>query len=295
MFDFTLSRRRLLALAALSPLLTAPGVSRAATPDLRRIVALEWLPVELLLALGVMPLAVADARNYRLWVGEPALPPEVIDVGLRTEPNLELLSQLRASLIVYSAGYGPSVEKIERIAPGMGIRFSDGSRPLSSARRSLTELGERLDLRLRVRAHLNQFDAFIESGKTRFAPWRGRPILLMSLMDARHALIIGKNSLFQQVMDTLGLENAWSGEVNFWGSAVVGLERLAAVDAEQVVCFAHGDDAQMSQVAATPLWQAMPFVRKGRFTRVQPVWFYGATLSAMHFCRVLDRALRGHS
>jgi hypothetical protein len=56
-------------------------------------VALEWLPVELMLALGVTPYGVADIPNYNLWVNEPALPDSVIDIGLRTEPNLELLTQ----------------------------------------------------------------------------------------------------------------------------------------------------------------------------------------------------------
>jgi iron complex transport system substrate-binding protein len=43
---------------------------------------------------------------------------------------------------------------------------------------------------------------------------------------------------------------------------------------------------------ATPLWQAMPFVREGA-SSAPAVWFYGATLSAMHFARVLDNALGG--
>ncbi len=68
---------------------------------------LEWLPAELLLALGVTPYGVADIPNYRLWVNEPALHDSVIDVGLRTEPNLELLTQMKPSFIVWSAGYGP--------------------------------------------------------------------------------------------------------------------------------------------------------------------------------------------
>lgn len=53
--------------------------------------ALEWLPAERLLVLGVMPLGVAEIPNYRLWVAEPQLPESVIDVGFRTEPNMELL------------------------------------------------------------------------------------------------------------------------------------------------------------------------------------------------------------
>jgi iron complex transport system substrate-binding protein len=47
----------------------------------------------------------------------------------------------------------------------------------------------------------------------------------------------------------------------------------------------------MAQVTSTPLWQSMPFVRKNRFHRVPQVWFYGGTLSAMRFSRLLSSAL----
>lgn len=55
--DFMISRRRLLTAMALSPLLWKMNPARAAAIDPQRIVALEWLPVELLLALGVTPTA----------------------------------------------------------------------------------------------------------------------------------------------------------------------------------------------------------------------------------------------
>ena len=83
-----ISRRRLLTAMALSPLLWQMNTAHAAAIDPNRIVALEWLPVELLLALGIVPYGVADTINYRLWVSEPPLPDSVIDVGLRTEPTL---------------------------------------------------------------------------------------------------------------------------------------------------------------------------------------------------------------
>ena len=61
-----ITRRRLLAALALTPWLNALPL-RAALPEQQRIIALEWLPTELLLALGVAPLAVADTRNYNVW------------------------------------------------------------------------------------------------------------------------------------------------------------------------------------------------------------------------------------
>lgn len=287
-----INRRQLLAALALSPLLLNMSTAQAATIDPHRIVALEWLPTELLLALGVTPLGVADMNNYRAWVGEPQLPASVIDVGLRTEPNLELLTQLKPSLILYSAGYGPSPEKMTRIAPGLGFNFNDGSgKPLTVARNSLTELGEKLGMQQAAKDHLNKFDNYITEMKPRFASRGETPVLLMTLLDSRHALVVGNNSLFQQVMDLLGVKNAWQGETNFWGTAVVGLERLAAIKNADVICFDHNNDAEMEKVMATPLWNAMPFVRQQRFQRVPAVWLYGATISAMNFTTMLAKAV----
>lgn len=294
MSDLTISRRRLLTAMALSPLLWKMGTAHAAAAiNNDRIVALEWLPVELLLALGVTPYGVADIPNYRLWVNEPSLPDSVIDIGLRTEPNLELLTQMKPSYLVWSAGYGPSEEKLARIAPGRGFSFSDGKAPLTQARHSLNEMAQLLNLEAAARQHLDHFDSVIDSYKPRFAGRGDRPLLMITLLDARHVLVFGKNCLFQEVMDRYGINNAWEGEMTFWGSTAIGIDRLAAFRDVDVLCFDHGNEREMQTLMKTPLWQAMPFVRQQRFQRVPAVWFYGATLSAMHFARVLESALGG--
>lgn len=288
-----LSRRRLLTLMALSPILWKMGGAQAATIDPKRIVALEWLPVELLLALGIMPYGVADVPNYNLWVNEPALPDTVIDIGLRTEPNLELLTQMKPSYLFWSSGYGPSADKLARIAPGRGFTFSDGKKPLAMARHSLNEMAQLLNLEAAAARHLAEFDALVERATPRFARRRERPLLMITLLDERHVLAFGPNCLFQELLDEFGIRNAWHGETTFWGSVAVGIDRLAEYKEADVICFDHGNDREMQKLMATPLWQAMPFVRAGRFQRVPAVWFYGATLSAMHFIRVLDGALGG--
>lgn len=288
-----ITRRRLLTAMALSPLLWQMNSAQAAAVDPKRIVALEWLPVELLLALGITPYGVADVPNYRLWVNQPPLPDSVIDVGLRTEPNLELLTEMKPSFMVWSAGYGPAPEKLARIAPGRGFSFSDGKKPLAVARQSLQEMAQLLNLQTAAERHLAQYDTVIASLKPRFIHRGARPVLLTSLLDSRHMLVFGPNSLFQDVLDEYGIPNAWQGETNFWGSTAVGIDRLAAYKNVDVLCFDHGNDKEMDALMSTPLWQAMPFVRAGRFQRVPAVWFYGATLSAMHFARILDTALGG--
>jgi iron complex transport system substrate-binding protein len=294
MLDPTLiSRRRLLTALALSPLLLKMNTARAASIDPHRIVALEWLPVELMLALGIAPYGVADIPNYNMWVNEPKIPASTIDIGLRTEPNLELLTQMKPSFLVWSAGYGPSPETLARIAPGRGFTFSDGKKPLTMARHSINEMAQLLDREAAAKQHLDHFDGFIDSLKPRFAARGNRPLLMVTLLDVRHVLVFGKNCLFQEVLDRFAITNAWEGEMTFWGSTTVGIDRLAQFRDVDVLCFDHGNDREMQTLMSTPLWQAMPFVREQRFQRVPAVWFYGATLSAMHFARVLDGALGG--
>lgn len=295
--DIDQRRRRLLTALMLSPMVLsswshAAVAQRATLPDLSRIVALEWLPAELLLALGITPLGVAEIHNYQLWVTEPTLPEQVIDVGFRTEPNMELLAELRPSLIVYSAGYGPSVEKMSRIAPTMGFTFNnEAGRPLSMGKASIQQLGQALGMEAAAERHLQAFSQFMQQAKGRLQAYRRRPLLLFTFIDSSHVLIIAKNSLFQEVLDELGIENAWREETSFWGSVVVGIERLAEIQDANALCFGHGDEAMMAKVARSPIWQALPFVRQQRWQRVPAVWLYGSTLSAMRFCRVLEQAL----
>ncbi|WP_304165059.1 Fe(3+)-hydroxamate ABC transporter substrate-binding protein FhuD [Lonsdalea britannica] len=290
-FASGLSRRRFLTALLLSPCAYALR-GQAASVDVHRIVALEWQPLELLMALGVTPLGVADKHNYQRWVKSPTLPDSVVDVGLRTEPNLELLTQLRPSLLLYADGFGPSPSQMARIAPGMGFSFINGDDgPLESARRSLRALGDRLNLRPAAEQHLASFSRFLQQARVNLRAYTHRPLLLFTVMDARHVLILGRNSLFQSVMDELGIENAWQGETNAWGSLIVGMEKLATLSADiDALCFDHGNGALMDEVAANPLWQALPFVRHQRWQRVEPVWFYGGTLSAMRFCETLANA-----
>ncbi|MDQ4429233.1 Fe(3+)-hydroxamate ABC transporter substrate-binding protein FhuD [Yokenella regensburgei] len=290
-----ISRRRLLTAMALSPLLLKMAPAQAAAIDPRRIVALEWLPTELLLALGVTPYGVADIPNYQRWVNEPVLPDTVIDVGLRTEPNLELLTEMKPSYMVWSSGYGPSPEKLMKIAPGRGFTFSDGKSPLAMARKSLVEMSQLLGLEAAGRRHLDEYDHFIARHKPRFARRGGRPLLMLSQLDARHMLVFGPNSLFQPILDDYGIVNAWQGKTNFWGSQVVGIDRLGEFKDVDVICFEHGNTLAMQKLQATPLWQAMPFVRQQRFRTAPAVWFYGATLSAMNFVTILDNTLGGQA
>jgi ferric hydroxamate transport system substrate-binding protein len=287
-------RRRRGIIKLLAGLTFLPGsvdasLSSASSVQDGGIAATEWLPLEMLLTLGIAPLAVSEAANYMSLVQQPPLPAGVIELGLRTEPNVELLAALRPSLIVYAEGYGPTPSLYDAIAPTLGISFSDrNGRPLATTSAALLTLGDRVGRSSRARDVLSTLYNCITSLHETVASRTLSPILFMALVDARHALVFGKNSLFLNVMDKAGIRGGWQGETNFWGSAVVGIERLSAIRDSDVYCFTEqNDNALMEELSSTALWKAMPFVRSGRFHRVPGLWYYGGPLTAMRFCHLL--------
>nr|WP_314420277.1 Fe(3+)-hydroxamate ABC transporter substrate-binding protein FhuD [uncultured Erwinia sp.] len=280
-------RRRLLTALALLPLLPLTP-ARAALPQ--RIIALEWLPLEMLFALGVTPLGAADTHDYSIWVGEPAIPPTVLDIGRRSEPNLEYIAELRPDLLLYSEGYGPRSSQLNAIAPSMEFSFtSEQGEPLRTVSDGLRRLADRLDKTQAGQAHLAWFDRQLEEARGQLAGFRRQPLLVFTLVDDRHVMILGKNSLFGNVMARLGIENAWQGDDNGWGTAMVGLQRLATLPPLRAICLDHRDEQARARVAATPLWQAIPFVRDNMLRTVPALWIFGATLSALRFCRMLQQ------
>ncbi|MDR0219641.1 MAG: Fe(3+)-hydroxamate ABC transporter substrate-binding protein FhuD [Enterobacteriaceae bacterium] len=302
-YNSGVNRRHFLAALALSPL-WGSSLVRAATaphitpshPDLKRIAVLEWLPADLLMALGVIPLAVADIHNYNLWVQQPALPSGVIDLGTRAEPNMELLQQLAPSLILYTQNYGPSIEKMSSIAPIMGFSLKDPHQTqLTLAFNSLKRLAERLELNHQYDLHLRYFQQQIEQSQQRLRSWKNVPILLFTLLNNDNVMVFGKGSIFQDVMDKLGLQNAWQGKVNAFGNQTIGIEQLATIRDAKAIAFTPDNDTLLARMQRTPLWQSFPFVQRYPVSVQPAVWLYGATLSALRFCQLLTAALENRS
>lgn len=284
--------RVLAAMTMFTPFAGAQLTNNSSHSD-SRIVATEWLPLEMLLTLGVTPLAVAEAANYRSLVQQPVLSEDVTELGLRTEPNLELMAALKPALIVYAEGYGPPPALYDTIAPSMAIAFSDKhGHPLSTTGTALLSLAAKIDKVKTAREVLAWLERDIASLRLAAADKIKRPLLFMALVDARHALVFGENSLFMDVMTGAGIPGGWQGETNFWGSAVVSIERLASAVHTDVICFTeHNDQAVMNELASTALWKAMPFVRSGNFYRVPGLWYYGGPLTALRFCHLLKSLL----
>ncbi|MBB3141509.1 iron-siderophore ABC transporter substrate-binding protein [Halomonas organivorans] len=271
--------------AALALLCASPAM--AAQP---RLATLDWTVAETLVALGTPPAAVAQVDAYRAWVKAPTLPDSVTDLGLRTQPNLELLASLAPSRILISPMFANLTPRLERIAPVDNLSLYSPGRDTWTEMRELTrrvaDIVERPEAATRL----------IETTESRLATLGERldegtpPLLVVQFMDARHVRVFGDNGLYQAVLDRLGITNAWSGTTNAWGFALVPIEALIGLDARLVVVEPYPAGVR-TPLADSGLWQRLVAESRGAPLTLAPVWSFGALPSAQRFAELLVAAL----
>ncbi|MDM5073648.1 ABC transporter substrate-binding protein [Aeromonas bestiarum] len=263
-----------------------------AVKSVPRIATVDWTVAETLLALGVTPLAVGDVSSYRAWVGEPLLPAEVVDIGLRAQPNRELLAELKPDRILISPLATPLAPTLSRIAPVQSIALYDPQ----------TDLWQRLhEATLTIAALVNKkaeaerllagLDRDLAQMRTEL-PADLPPLLVVQFIDERHVRVFGRHSLFEAVMQRLGLRNAWQGETNAWGFSVASIEQFMALPAARLVVVDPIPVGVSERLQEPGLWQHLPLVQQAPVLHLPAVWSFGGVLAARRFASLLNEALQ---
>ncbi|RUR30448.1 iron-siderophore ABC transporter substrate-binding protein [Vreelandella andesensis] len=253
-------------------------------------VTLDWTLAETLIALEAPLSGVAQIDAYHAWVGEPRIPETVVDLGLRTQPNLELLADLAPDAIFISPMFSNLTARLSRIAPVEPLPLYQTDSDTWQEMQELTrKLGERVDRE-------RQAETLIAATKALFDRLKDRtpttaPLLMVQFMDERHVRVFGKNGLYHAVLEQLGIANAWQAPTNAWGFSLAGIDALAAYPDAQLVVIEPLPIGVEAALANSGLWQHLPSVREGRVITLPPVWSFGALPSAQRFARTLVSAL----
>ncbi|WP_240532562.1 ABC transporter substrate-binding protein [Agrobacterium albertimagni] len=275
--------------AAMLAFLAMPQYVRAQQPE-PRIAALDWAWAETLLALGARPYAIAEAELYRERVVTPELPHDVIDLGLRSWPNMELLKSLQPDLILTQAGYGVQAATLEQIAPTLALPlFTPERRPLQLAEAGLDAIAAQLQREKHAFQYKADFEQTLSEIRASLHSYDGRPVLIVKFADQRILDIYGPGSLFHDVLGRLGLENAWTEAGNHWGFSTSGLDAVARNPEARLVIIEPGPPEKL---VGSDLWTAIPSVKANRVVTIPPTWVFGALPSALRFAMILGKALQ---
>jgi ABC-type Fe3+-hydroxamate transport system substrate-binding protein len=284
-----LSRRALLAATAFA---AVPAMARADGPRLR-VAVLDWVSGLNLLALGIVPVAMPELERYARLVVEPAAPPQVRELGLRSEPNLELVDRLRPDLVLIAPQMEPLRERVERIAPVESFEPNGFGKAdlLGHARASSKALAERLGAYDAFQAFTRSVDDTLAMAAERLRAYDGRPLYVATIIDGRRLLVFGRNSLFQAVLDRFGIENAWTGATSRFGHVTLTADRLAQRPEARLLCVGDSSRASIGALLASPVVASLSFVRERRIALIPDVLFYGGLPPARRFARLASHAL----
>lgn len=282
------SRRGLL--GGLAALIMAGHGGRTTASHPSRIVALDAPATEMLVTLGVRPAGVAGLAGYRETEGDLPLLRDAVDIGFFHEPNLELLQALSPDIFLGSFGIGAPVSALERIAPVISMPIYGGAADsYEAAIQAMQKAGE-------VTGRNHEASAFLAAHRRRLARLRDmvrgrrlRPVWLATpLLDGRHLILYGTDSLFDQILLRAGLTNAFGGPTSPWGIATVGIERLASRrDAAFLYIHSPVAEVALDTLSDSAIWRRLPFMRENHVTAIPYLEMYGALPTADRFTAIL--------
>ena len=261
-----------------------------------KIISSDWAIVETLVAMGHAPIGVGDKRAYQRWVAQPTLPTATVDIGLRSQPNLELIRQLRPDMVLNSSWF---MQLQARAIPNAKSVSIDFFTPKGIAwQHSVAQtraLGQLIHQPVAAAALIRQAEQQFARQSKLLAPHAARPYAIVQFIDARHLRVYGHNSMYGQALAQLHLRNAWQLPTNAWGFSQIDLLQLSKLPANTKLIVVHPHPANVAQqLNKSALWQRLPYSRPVNHTVLPAVWSFGALPSMQRFGNELTAALTGN-
>jgi iron complex transport system substrate-binding protein len=266
------------------------------------VVALEWVVVEHLQTVGIVPVGVADVEGYQSWSGTGApLEGEPTDLGTRQEPSIDAIAGLAPDLIVTALGNTPeTIADLEAIAPVVVLQAADASKGLDIVRDDLRLVGEATGRSEDAEAAIEEFDARLEEIATQVEDegLAGTPIAHLDGYENAGQIEIrtyADGALLAAAFQEVGFENAWTGEGDEqYGLGITDVEGLTALpeDAHIVYLSVGDDDVFANELSSNAVFQGLPAVQNGNVHRLPDgIWLFGGVDSVTAYLDALVEAI----
>mgnify|MGYP000586443098 CR=1 FL=1 len=255
-----------------------------------RVMSIDWSQTETMLALGITPVASAQQSDYNDWVRSPKIPAETVDVGLRTQPNLERLSELELDTIFLSPRFSSLETQLSRIAPvkTLGL-YKVGEVNWSAVTDFTRKMAKEINAEQQAEQLIITSERALGTLRNQL-PANLPPVLLVQFMDTKHVRVFGENSIYKVALDQLGIQNAWHRETNAWGFNLTGIDKLQGIEG-QIVVIEPLPAGVKEHLAQDQYWQYLVKETGYSSLLVEPTWSFGGLPSALRFANLITAAL----
>ncbi|CAM4200796.1 ferrichrome ABC transporter substrate-binding protein [Bacillus manliponensis] len=257
----------------------------------KKVVVLEWVYSEDLLALGVQPVGMADIENYNKWVNTEVKPgKDVVDVGTRQQPNLEEISKLKPDLIITASFRAKEIkDELEQIAPTILFDPStNNDNHLAEMTETFNQIAKAVGKEAEAEKVLKEMDKTFADAKAKIekAELKDKNIAMsqaFTLKDVPTFRMLTDNSMAIQIAKELGLTNAFKPGTNapdgFEQSTVEVLQTVQ--DANFIPVVADDDNIFDNSLKGNAAWENLNFKKEDRVYKLKgDTWMFGGPLSA---------------
>ncbi|HIF5952599.1 TPA: iron-siderophore ABC transporter substrate-binding protein [Vibrio parahaemolyticus] len=258
----------------------------------QRIVVLNWDILEQVLALDIEPIAAPNLPGYRQWVVNPYAPESIEDIGTRAEPNLEKIASLKPDVILAASPQQDLIPLLRQIAPVVYLpNFSQNEAAAQTAIKHFRTLGALFDKQELAEQKLAKLNDSFKQLRDKIRQHYSAPldVLVMRFSTPNSVLLSTENSTTDYVVEQLGLTNPIKVSARAWGIKQDRINRLQNLEQSYVLYVQPFP--QESKLNSSPLWQAMPFVKKQRVNSVRAVWAYGGAMSLQYMAEAITDSL----
>ncbi|MFC6275890.1 ABC transporter substrate-binding protein [Psittacicella hinzii] len=255
-----------------------------------KIVTPDWTIAQTVLNLGVPIAGIGEKASYALWVNQPSLPEQTLDLGLRLQPNLEQLIILQPDIIFLSPMYQNLETTLASYAPVHSFDFTATQDIWTQIETQTQALANTLAIPTCGQTLITQTKTQIEKLAQNLKADKTRPIAVIQFIDSRNFRLYQANSLVNVAVSKLGLTNVSEQVGNLWGFTNYSLEKLADFPANtQLVIIKPYPQAVPANLANNTLWQALPLSKDALI--LDPIWTFGAITSSYIFAQALSQGL----
>lgn len=243
----------------------------------QRVVVLEYSFIDALAAVGVSPVGIADDNKpERIVAPIRQLIGDYQSVGLRGQPNLETIAQLRPDLIIADPRRHQAVyDDLQTIAPTLLVPSlgSDYDQVLETAATIGDALGRREQMQTRLQLHQQRMDQYhSQLQQLSFADER----FLFAIISSRGFTMHSPAAFASGVLRRIGMQHALPQQT---GEAYIksSFEQLAQANPDWLLLGIYGKEEGGGELLerwqADPLWNFLSAVKKQQVREVSPqVW-----------------------
>ncbi|WP_434777883.1 ABC transporter substrate-binding protein [Neisseria sp. Ec49-e6-T10] len=261
---------------------------------LPKVITVDWTIAETLIALDAPPIAIGDKKAYQRWVKEPKLSATTVDLGSRVQPSIELVKSLKPDIALNSTWWSLKLGSgfKENIQQESVDFYSNQGITWQQTVIATRQLGLIVGNPAKAEQLIQSIQQQLNQQKMQLSAFHRRPIAVVQFIDARHVRIYGQNSLFDVVLQRLGLNNAWHMQTNAWGFNNIDLTQLAKLPKQTLLVVVHPHPLHIDhQLQKSLLWQRLPFSQPQNTIVLPAVWSFGALPSMGRFANVLVAGL----